>query len=590
MEKFKIAIAEDDRWYAEMLKHSLSMNPDYEVFVFNTGKSLLNNIAEVQPSVVTVDFSLPDMEGDEVLKRIKAIDSDIEVIIVSGQDDISTAIDLLRQGAYDYLVKNEEVRERIWKTIINIRENVGLKKEVKKLRTVVGKTNEIKNLIKGNSKEITKVHNLINKSLETNINVSITGETGTGKELVAKAIHFNSSRAKKPFVAINVAAIPADLIESELFGHEKGAFTGAHKKTQGKIECAQGGTLFLDEIGDMPLPLQTRLLRVLAEGDYYRVGGRDLLRADERLIAATHQDLEGKVRGGSFREDLYHRLNVIHVALPPLRARREDIALLAGHFLKRYAQEFGRQVQGFSQPAMELMSAYKWPGNVRELENEIRRALLLAEDALPGGVHAHDAALDVADHDAGGQRLEDGLEVARHGVDLRDLLRQRDDHRVQARGQRVVGQRDDARGEDRGVLRTAAAGRDRRHRDAAGHLHGGEQRVEAAERRVVHRDADDRQVRVRGHDTREVRGAAGGAQDHAHALVLRLGDEVHDGRGRAMRRHDARGEGDLELTKLLDAALQTGEVGVGAHQQGDLGLQERASVGAWPVMRSQISR
>ena len=382
MEKFKIAIAEDDRWYAEMLKHSLSMNPDYEVFVFNTGKSLLNNIAEVQPSVVTVDFSLPDMEGDEVLKRIKAIDSDIEVIIVSGQDDISTAIDLLRQGAYDYLVKNEEVRERIWKTIINIRENVGLKKEVKKLRTVVGKTNEIKNLIKGNSKEITKVHNLINKSLETNINVSITGETGTGKELVAKAIHFNSSRAKKPFVAINVAAIPADLIESELFGHEKGAFTGASERRIGKFEEASGGTLFLDEIGEMDLNMQSKLLRVLQEKEIVRVGGNKVIKVNCRIITATHRDLKKEVAAGNFRQDLYFRIMGLPIQIPALRNRQGDVLFLAHFFISEFCQENGIPKKIFTAEAKQKLLRYAFPGNVRELKSVMELAVVLSDEFI----------------------------------------------------------------------------------------------------------------------------------------------------------------------------------------------------------------
>lgn len=382
MDKFRIAVAEDDRWYAEMLKHSLSMNPDYEIFVYNTGKDLLKDIAAIQPAVVTVDFSLPDMEGDEVLRKIKSFNPDIEVVIVSGQDDISTAIDLLKQGAYDYLVKNEEVRERIWKTVINIRENVGLKREVKELRTVVGKTNEIKNLIKGNSKEITKVHNLINKSLETNINVSITGETGTGKELVAKAIHFNSSRSKKPFVAINVAAIPAELIESELFGHEKGAFTGASEKRIGKFEEASGGTLFLDEIGEMDLNMQSKLLRVLQEKEIVRVGGNKVIKVNCRIITATHRDLKKEVAQGNFRQDLYFRIMGLPIQIPALRNRQGDILFLAHYFIGEFCKENGISKKTFTAEAKQKLLRYAFPGNVRELKSVMELAVVLSDEFI----------------------------------------------------------------------------------------------------------------------------------------------------------------------------------------------------------------
>lgn len=382
MDKFRIAVAEDDRWYAEMLKHSLSMNPDYEIFVYNKGKDLLTDLADIQPAVVTVDFSLPDMDGDEVLRKIKTFNPDIEVVIVSGQDDIGTAIDLLKQGAYDYLVKNEEVRERIWKTVINIRENVGLKKEVKELRTVVGKTNEIKNLIKGNSKEITKVHNLINKSLETNINVSITGETGTGKELVAKAIHFNSSRSKKTFVAINVAAIPAELIESELFGHEKGAFTGASERRIGKFEEASEGTLFLDEIGEMDLNMQSKLLRVLQEKEIVRVGGNKVIKVNCRIVTATHRDLKKEVAQGNFRQDLYFRIMGLPIKIPALRDRKGDVLFLAHFFIGEFCKENGIPKKVFTTEAKQKLLRYGFPGNVRELKSVMELAVVLSDEFI----------------------------------------------------------------------------------------------------------------------------------------------------------------------------------------------------------------
>jgi two-component system nitrogen regulation response regulator GlnG len=222
----------------------------------------------------------------------------------------------------------------------------------------------------------------------SDVSVLITGETGSGKEVVARALHQHSPRAKGPFVAINTAAIPAELLESELFGHERGSFTGAHSRREGRFEEAAGGTLFLDEIGDMPLALQTRLLRVLAEGDFYRVGGRDLLRADVRVIAATHQDLEVKIREGAFREDLFHRLNVIHIALPPLRDRSEDIGMLARRFLVQVADELGLEEKHFRPETIKILEGLPWPGNVRQLQNLCRQLCVMApgEQIFPGDV------------------------------------------------------------------------------------------------------------------------------------------------------------------------------------------------------------
>ena len=230
----------------------------------------------------------------------------------------------------------------------------------------------------GESAAMQEVFRTIGRLSRTVISVLITGETGSGKEVVARALHEHSPRAARPFVAINTAAIPADLLESELFGHERGAFTGAHARRSGRFEEAAGGTLFLDEIGDMPLPLQTRLLRVLAEGDYYRVGGRDLLNADVRIVAATHQDLEAKIDAGTFREDLYHRLNVINIALPPLRERPADIPVLARHFLHMAARDMGLEEKSFRQETIELLQQLPWPGNIRQLQNLCQQMCVMA--------------------------------------------------------------------------------------------------------------------------------------------------------------------------------------------------------------------
>jgi two-component system nitrogen regulation response regulator GlnG len=269
-----------------------------------------------------------------------------------------------------------------------------------------------------------EVFRTIGRLSRSDISVLITGETGSGKEVVARVLHQHSPRASGPFVAINTAAIPAELLESELFGHEKGAFTGAHSRRVGRFEEAAGGTLFLDEIGDMPLPLQTRLLRVLAEGDYYRVGGRDMLRANARVIAATHQDLEEKVRSGSFREDLYHRLNVIHIALPPLRKRTEDIAILARRFLVQVATELGLEEKRLRPETVSVLEAYSWPGNVRQLMNLCRQLCVMAPgdqifpEDLPGDLVGKMGGQPDDDRWTRQLRLWAGRELAAGSTDL----------------------------------------------------------------------------------------------------------------------------------------------------------------------------
>ena len=271
VKNIKIFVVEDDEWYRRLLVHNLSMNPDYEIQAFGTGKECLNNLHEL-PDVVTLDYRLPDMKGLEVLKQIKAINDDIQVILISEQDDIEVVVDLLKHGAYDYIVKSKDIRERLLNTVNNISKEFKLKDEIRSLRQEVKKKYSYENTIVGNSPATQKIYNLIEKATRTNVTVSISGETGTGKELVAKAIHYNSSRAKQPFVPVNMAAIPNELIESELFGHEKGAFTGAAARRIGKFEEAHSGTLFLDEIAEMDISLQAKLLRALQEKEIIRVG------------------------------------------------------------------------------------------------------------------------------------------------------------------------------------------------------------------------------------------------------------------------------------------------------------------------------
>jgi two-component system response regulator AtoC len=379
MLSFKIVIAEDDKWYSELLKYQLSLNDEYEVVCVSTGKELLKTLSN-NPQVVTLDYSLPDFNGSELLKKIKQSNPHTEVIIVSGQEDVKTAISLLKEGAYDYIVKDEETKERIWKTIANIRSNSNLKAQVEKLKDEVVKKYDFSKTIVGSSEALKNVFSLIGKASQSSINVSLSGETGTGKEVVAKAIHYNSNRKKAPFVAINVSAIPSELIESELFGHEKGAFTGANAKRIGKFEQAKGGTIFLDEIGEMDMQMQAKLLRVLQEREVVRVGGEATVKIDCRVICATHKKLIDEVHKGNFREDLFYRLMGLSIELPPLRDRKEDVILLAKHFIKEFAKENNFKVKTFHESAVKKLLNYRFPGNIRELKAIVDLSMVLSDE------------------------------------------------------------------------------------------------------------------------------------------------------------------------------------------------------------------
>jgi DNA-binding NtrC family response regulator len=378
MEAFRIFIVEDDIFYGEMLKHHLSLNPDNEVHLFKTGNDCLKNLFKA-PSLISLDYSLPDMSGLDVMKQIRKENMDIPIIIVSGQEDISTAVALLREGAYDYFVKDSDVKDRLWNVIKKIRENLQLKREISDLKEEIGKKYEFRNVIKGNSPAIKQIFSLIEKAIKTNITVSITGETGTGKELVAKAIHYNSTRAKKPFVAVNVSAIPSELIESEMFGHEKGSFTGAATRKIGKFELAQGGTIFLDEIGEMDQNMQSKLLRVLQERELTRVGGNDTIKIDVRLVVATNRNLTEEVHKGSFREDLYYRLLGLPIEIPPLRFRGNDILLLAKYFVDDFCAENKMPRLVITENAQNKLMRYSFPGNVRELKAIMELATVMTD-------------------------------------------------------------------------------------------------------------------------------------------------------------------------------------------------------------------
>jgi len=375
----KIFVVEDDPAYTKFLQYVLSLNPDFEVSSYATGKDCIDNLYQ-KPSIITLDYTLPDLPGEQVLQEIKAYDSNIQVIIISAQEKIGTAVELLKLGAYDYITKDEETKDRLLNTINNARKNISLVKEIDFLKQEISEKYEFDKSIVGNSAPLKKVFNLLEKAVKTNITVSITGETGTGKELVAKAIHYNSKRKKKPFIAVNIAAIPSELIESELFGHEKGAFTGANTRRIGKFEEAEGGTLFLDEIGEMDLNLQAKLLRVLQERELTRIGGNEIIKLDIRLIVATHRDLAEEVKQGNFREDLYYRLLGLPVHLPPLRDRGKDIVILAKYFLQQFSKENGLPSLKLAPETQEKLLNYPYPGNVRELRSIVELAAVMAND------------------------------------------------------------------------------------------------------------------------------------------------------------------------------------------------------------------
>ena len=367
----QVWIVDDDssiRWVMEKALSRAGLN----CRAFESGDDMLDALSLEQPMVVVSDIRMPGMDGIKLLSRIKSEQPELPVIITTAHSDLDSAVNSYEEGAFEYLPKPFDIEEMV-ATVTRAQSQ-----RDQSTQSSEGKPDNPSAEIIGNAPAMQEVFRAIGRLAQSHITVLINGESGTGKELVARALHRHSPRASNAFVALNMAAIPQELMESELFGHEKGAFTGANNRREGRFEQARGGTLFLDEIGDMPAATQTRLLRVLQDGEFFRVGGVDSIKADVRIIAATHQKLESLVESGAFREDLFHRLNVIRIHVPKLSERREDIPRLLAHFLTAASSELGVETKVLSEEALSMLTQLPWPGNVRQLENTCRWLTVMA--------------------------------------------------------------------------------------------------------------------------------------------------------------------------------------------------------------------
>jgi DNA-binding NtrC family response regulator len=377
MSESRILVVDDDPNMRNMLTTALSRIQGYSVLEAENGEKGLAQVRDDEPDLIISDMKMPGMTGLQLLKGVREIPSQVPFVIVTAYGTIQDAVEAMRQGATDYLEKGDPNMLRTLEVKVKkcleikalLDENRALREELDRRYQFVGK-----------SRCMDDINKMVENVAQSNSTILITGESGTGKELVARALHLNSRRSKGPFIKINCAAMPDTLIESELFGHEKGSFTGALKRTRGKFELAHGGTILLDEIGEMPMPTQAKLLRVLQEKEINKIGAEAPIPIDVRIIATTNRDLKDQIEKGHFREDLFFRLNVIPFALPPLRQRKDDIAVLCDHFVKKFNEDNGYMVAGLDDAALELLRKYEWPGNVRELENAIERAVVLTKN------------------------------------------------------------------------------------------------------------------------------------------------------------------------------------------------------------------
>jgi len=376
----RILVADDEESMRWVLSRALGKK-GFTVDLASNGDEALSLFERNRYDLAILDIKMPGRSGLDLLRRFRDQCPDTLVIIMTAESSMENAVEAMKSGAYDYMTKPFDLNA-LDAIILKADKALDVSSEVNRLKTELQEPYRLDRGIIGSSPAMQQVYKIVGKTAPSDVTVLITGESGTGKELVARAIHYNSRRLGKPFIALNCAAIPRELLESELFGHEKGAFTGASERRLGKFEQAQGGTLFLDEIGDMPLELQAKLLRVLQEKEITRTGGNTTIPVDVRIVAATNQDITRKIAENEFREDLYYRLNVVPIQLPALRDRRADIPLLANFFINRANSELGIQIKGCTDEALRMLSDYDWPGNVRQMENTLFRAALLASDPI----------------------------------------------------------------------------------------------------------------------------------------------------------------------------------------------------------------
>ncbi len=419
MRKTRILVVDDEHLIRWSLEQSLKKQ-GYEVSTAANGEDALRQVQEDPPELMLLDIQLPGMDGLHVLEKVKEFDSDILVIMVTALGVLETAVKAMRMGAYDYINKpfNLDELSIIVKKALETRE---LRKEVAHLRSAQASKFGIDNII-GDSRHMLQVLDMVRKVAKSDAStVLIQGESGTGKELIARAIHMESARRDKPFMAINCAAVPETLLESELMGHEKGAFTDAKTQKRGLFEMSDGGTIFLDEIGDMEMGMQAKLLRVLEERSFRRVGGTKEIPVDVRIVSATNQELLKKIEERTFRNDLYYRLQVIPIYLPPLRERRDDIMPLVEFFIKHYSREFGKTVRGVSKMARKFLEEYAWPGNVRELRNIIERAIILENEETLMLEHLPRELVSRTGDIASGPM---NLRIPPEGIDIEDVERE----------------------------------------------------------------------------------------------------------------------------------------------------------------------
>ncbi|MEJ2067579.1 MAG: sigma-54 dependent transcriptional regulator [Deltaproteobacteria bacterium] len=415
MAQQKILVVDDEKSMCEFLEIMLKKD-GYEVATTTSGEEALDLLDKNLYSMVLTDVKMPGVNGFDVLRKTKEVSPDTVVIMITAYGSPEGAVTAIKEGAYDYVTKPFRVEE-VKLTIKKSLERSNLIRENILLRQAVEERYKFWNLI-GKSPKMQRVYELVEKVSQTKANVLITGESGTGKELVAKAIHYNSDRKDQSFVTLNCGAIPENLLESELFGHMKGSFTGAIANKRGLLEMAAGGTLFMDEIGELPLPLQVKLLRVIQEREFKRVGGTEDIKVDVRIISASNQDLQQKVAQGSFREDLFYRLNVIQIKLPPLRERKEDIPLLVNHFVRKYSAETGKEIEGVTSEALELLLGYDFAGNVRELENIIERSITL--ETSPSITDRH--IRSYLNERMMSKSIPPTLEIPEEGIDLNKVV------------------------------------------------------------------------------------------------------------------------------------------------------------------------